>query len=167
VIDENHMFISAEEHALSSNLTSTKLTVVISESSYYIKNRQLPIAKLREIIFHNLLFTIVCLEIFRLIILLYKLTILPLLNFTTKHFPETRKIRPTKMENIEPDTTIEDHDIISHITIEDHDIISDIHDITTEDHDIISDIHNITTDNHDTTTKNRGITKDYVIIQVN
>ena len=80
------MFISSNEYIKSSNLTSTHITLTISETSYYIKNRQLPIAKLREIIFHNLLFTIVCIEIFHLCILLCKLMIIPPLKFIGKYF---------------------------------------------------------------------------------
>ena len=104
VIDEDHMFVSSEEYTLSANLTSTQITMIITESSYYIKNRQLPIAKLREIIFHNLLFTVVCLEIFRLIILLWKLTFLPLFNFLLRHFHKTRQMLSTKLGIIDRQT---------------------------------------------------------------
>ncbi|CAF5141647.1 unnamed protein product, partial [Rotaria sp. Silwood1] len=40
----NEMFITADTYAMSANLTSTTLTIDISETSYYIKNVQSPIA---------------------------------------------------------------------------------------------------------------------------
>jgi hypothetical protein len=140
------MFISSEEYATSANLTSTTLTIVISETSYYIKNRQLPIAKVREIIFHNLLFTVVCIEIFRLIFLLCKLTTLPIVNFIMEHCQKKNEIMSTKTESVDCDT------------------IADDHDITTDNHDTITDNHDATSDNHSITTT---ITKDYDIVQIN
>jgi hypothetical protein len=62
--------------------TYTLITVDIDELSSYVKNTQEPIARQAEIIFHNLLFTIVCLEIFGLIFLLFKLLIIPLYRMT-------------------------------------------------------------------------------------
>jgi len=120
------MFISSDQYTRSNYLPSTTLTIIISETSYYIKNRQLPIAKIREIIFHNLLFTIVCLELFRLIILLCKLTIIPPLNLIMRRFPKKNQSLSTNVE-------IVDHDII----IDDHDTITDNHSITTKDYHII------------------------------
>lgn len=103
------MFISSNEYATLNNLTSTKLTMIISESSYYIKNRQLPIAKLGEIIFHNLLFTLVCVEIFRLLVLLVKLIIVPQMDFITKHIQKKREILSRKMKSINHDIIVNDH----------------------------------------------------------
>ncbi|CAF1589405.1 unnamed protein product, partial [Didymodactylos carnosus] len=77
-VDLNSLFLSQDQY-VRSTLTLTTLSVVISETPYYVKNVQEPIAKLSEIIFHNLLFTIVCLEIFGLVFLLYKLILKPLL----------------------------------------------------------------------------------------
>ncbi len=127
------MFISSDQYTTSNNLTSTTLTIIISETSYYIKNRQLPIAKIREIIFHNLLFTVVCLELFRLIILLCKLTIIPPLNFIMRHFLKQNQTLSTNIDILDHDTIIDDHDTI----IDDHDTITDNHSITTKDYDII------------------------------
>ena len=104
-----------------------ELTVVISETSYYIKNRQLPIAKQGEIIFHNLLFTIVCLEIFRLFILLFKLMIDPLLRLIIANFQKKSDILPIKMENVDHDTMTDD----------DQDTTTDTHNTTTTDHSVI------------------------------
>jgi hypothetical protein len=121
------MFISSEDYAISINHASTELTVVISETSYYIKNRQLPIAKQGEIIFHNLLFTIVCLEIFRLLILLFKLMIDPLLRLIIAKFQKKSDILPIKMENVDHDTMTDD----------DQDTTTDTHNTTTTDHSVI------------------------------
>jgi len=107
------MFISFDEHPTSNNLPSTKLTTIVSESSYYIKNHQLPIAKLREIIFHNLLFILVYLEIFRLIFLLFKLIIVPQLNFVIKYLQKKKKILSTNMETIDHDTKTDNHSTIA------------------------------------------------------
>ncbi|CAF0926360.1 unnamed protein product [Adineta steineri] len=89
VVDINSLFLTQDQYVRSTS-TLTTLTIVISETPYYVKNLQQPIAKRSEIIFHNILFTIVCLEIFGLLFLLYKLFFRPLLNlclpqYTTKN----------------------------------------------------------------------------------
>ncbi len=72
------MFITADSYVMSANLTSITLTIVISETSYYIKNVQSPIAKQSEIIFRTLLFAILCLEICALVFVICKLLLIPL-----------------------------------------------------------------------------------------
>jgi hypothetical protein len=62
-------------------LSQTTLTLTITNSVYFIKNIQEPIARQAEIIFHNLLFTIVCIEIFGLLFLVFKLILVPLVMF--------------------------------------------------------------------------------------
>ncbi|CAF1388015.1 unnamed protein product [Rotaria sordida] len=133
MMSEDHVFISSEEYDISANLTSTTLTIVLSETSYYIKNRQLPIAKLREIIFHNLLFTVVCLEIFRLLILLWELTIMPLLNFIMRHLQKKNEIVLMKIEGTDADTIIDDHDTTP---TDDHQRTND-HGTTTNDYNVV------------------------------
>ncbi|CAF3717154.1 unnamed protein product, partial [Adineta steineri] len=154
VVDENHMFISSDDYVTSINLTSTTLTIFISETSYYIKNRQLPIAKLREIVFHNLLFTIVCLEIFRLVILLYKLTMVPLIDFLALHFRKRQEVTSTRMDSVDHDTTADEHDT----TTDNYDSTTDDHDTTTEDHTTMTDNYSIMT---------RSTEHDYNIVEVN
>jgi hypothetical protein len=154
------MFISSDEYATSANLTATKLTMIITETSYYIKNRQLPIAKLREIIFHNLLFTVVCLEIFRLVILLWKLTFLPLLNFIMRHFQKTKQILATKLGSMDHEITKDDH-CTTIMTIDDHISTTYIPNTTTDNHSTITDLHSATTDDHSITTE------DYNIVEIN
>ncbi len=72
------MFITADSYVMSANLTSITLTIIISETSYYIKNTQSAIAKEPEIIFHTLLFAFLCLETCAMIFLICKLFLIPL-----------------------------------------------------------------------------------------
>ncbi|CAF4147851.1 unnamed protein product, partial [Adineta steineri] len=60
--------------------SQTNLTITIAEDVYYVKNLQQPIARQTEVIFHNLLFTIVVLELFGLLFLVCKLLIVPLVR---------------------------------------------------------------------------------------
>ena len=74
---ENEMFIDAAQYVTSANLSSTTLTLVISETPYYIKNIQSPIAKKPEVIFRTLLFSFLCLEMCAMTFLIFKLIIVP------------------------------------------------------------------------------------------
>ena len=71
------MFVTADRYALSSNLSSTTMTIDISETSYYIKNVQSPIAKQPEVIFRTLLFAFLCLELCAMAFLICKLLLIP------------------------------------------------------------------------------------------
>ena len=71
------MFITADTYVLSSNLSSTTITIDISETSYYIKNVQSPIAKQGEVIFRTLLFAFLCLELCAISFLIGKLIVIP------------------------------------------------------------------------------------------
>ena len=75
---ENQMFFDAAQYVTSANLSSTTLTLTISETPYYIKNVQSPIAKKPEVIFRTLLFSFLCLEICAMTFLIFKLVIVPL-----------------------------------------------------------------------------------------
>jgi hypothetical protein len=75
----DQMFVDETEYKYATS-SSTVLSIVISETSYYILNTQRPIAAEDELIFTNLLFTIVCLEIFGLGFLIFKLIIIPFLK---------------------------------------------------------------------------------------
>ncbi|UJR32396.1 hypothetical protein I4U23_019858 [Adineta vaga] len=89
--DSNSLFLTQDQYVHSTAI-STTLTIILVETPYYVKNLQQPIAKLSEIIFHNILFTIVCLEIFGLIFLLYKLICKPLYNLCfPKHSVKDKK----------------------------------------------------------------------------
>jgi hypothetical protein len=75
----NQMFVDESEYKYATS-SSTVLSIVISETSYYTLNAQWPITDEDELIFTNLLFTIVCLEIFGLGFLIFKLIIIPLIK---------------------------------------------------------------------------------------
>ncbi|CAF1175258.1 unnamed protein product [Didymodactylos carnosus] len=60
---------------------NTLLTLQLSEKAYYVINTQAPIAKQSEVIFHAILFTVVCLELFGLVFLIFKLVLLPFFKF--------------------------------------------------------------------------------------
>jgi hypothetical protein len=70
-------------------LLETSFSISLSEMTYYVMNVQQPIVKQAEIIFHDLLFTIVCFELFGLVFITIKLICLPLFNrirnFVDKH----------------------------------------------------------------------------------
>jgi hypothetical protein len=92
-VDKNQMFISDETYRTSTQESHTTLTIIISETSFFIKNRQSPIAKQPEVVFHNLLFTIVCLEIFGLIFLFFKLALFPIGHAFIKHCHRNHRIQ--------------------------------------------------------------------------
>ncbi|CAF2732447.1 unnamed protein product [Rotaria sp. Silwood2] len=71
------LFLSQDQYGRSTS-QETIMTIVISETPFYVKNVQEPIAKQAEIIFRTILFTIVCLEIFGLVFILYKLILEPI-----------------------------------------------------------------------------------------
>jgi hypothetical protein len=76
-VDMNSLFLSNGQY-ITTESTLTILTIAITETPYYVKNLQEPIARQPEIIFRNLLFTVVCLEIVGLVFLSYVLLFKPL-----------------------------------------------------------------------------------------
>jgi hypothetical protein len=74
------MFVDAARYVTLSYLPSTTLTLTISETSYYIKNVQSPIAKQPEVVFRTLLFSFLCLEMCAMSFLIVKLIILPVFH---------------------------------------------------------------------------------------
>jgi hypothetical protein len=81
IYDQNQVFYSENSFNKYHTLSQTTLTIEITKSLYYVRNIQQPIARQSEILFHNLLFTIVCIEIFGLVFLVFKLIIQPVLRF--------------------------------------------------------------------------------------
>jgi hypothetical protein len=75
----DELFVDESEY-IHATSTNTMLTIVISETPYYMLNMQKPITDRDELVFTNLLFTIVCLELFGLGFLIFKLFIFPLLR---------------------------------------------------------------------------------------
>ncbi len=94
-IDE--LFVSEDRYSFFSR-TQTNLSATISESTYYVKNEQEPIARQTEVIFHNLLFTIVVLELFGLLFLICKLFLAPLVRFL--HERVHRYLQKKKQVNV-------------------------------------------------------------------
>ena len=93
VVDQNQIFLSEQKYMTATDLSQTTLSITISETSFYIQNHQAPIAKRPEIVFHNLLFTIVCLEIFGLVFLLFKLIFIPLFEHLQNRKKDRHNIR--------------------------------------------------------------------------
>ncbi|CAF1431486.1 unnamed protein product, partial [Adineta steineri] len=59
--------------------TSTNLTIIISETSYYILNEQSPIARLPIMIYHSFLFTTTAVGSFTFVFVIFKLVVLPVI----------------------------------------------------------------------------------------
>ena len=57
------------------------LLITLSETQFYVINKQEPIARTSEILFHNLLFTTTLIGIFALVFLIFKLTFMPLIQW--------------------------------------------------------------------------------------
>jgi hypothetical protein len=81
IISENldEMFVDESEYNYATS-SSIVISIMISETTYYVSNVQRPITDEDELIFTNLLFTIVCLEIFGMGFLIFKLIIIPLVK---------------------------------------------------------------------------------------
>ncbi|UJR13144.1 hypothetical protein I4U23_000168 [Adineta vaga] len=65
---------------------STKIIIQLIESEFFIQNHQQPIGRKFEILFHNILFLGVILELFSLTFLITKLILLPIIHFIYNHF---------------------------------------------------------------------------------
>jgi hypothetical protein len=76
----DQMFVDENEYRYATS-SSTIFSIVISQTSYYVLNTQWPITDEEELIFTDLLFTIVCLEIFALGLLIFELIIIPLIKW--------------------------------------------------------------------------------------
>ncbi len=76
------------------------LFIDISETQFYIKNIQEPIARSGEILFHNILFSTVCIELFGLAFLIFKLALLPLLQWSALKLENRRRKNQTSKRNV-------------------------------------------------------------------
>jgi hypothetical protein len=99
------MFVDANEYQYATS-SSTILSIVISETPYYVLNIQRPITDQDELIFTDLLFTIVCLEIFGLGFLISKLIILPLIKRIFQFFHQLIKKNKLFMNKIDQPQTL-------------------------------------------------------------
>lgn len=89
------MFVTANTYVMSSNLSSTTITIDITETSYYIKNVESPIAKQGEVIFRTLLFAFLCLELCAMAFLIFKLIVVPIAKKMYYCFrPERNRVEP-------------------------------------------------------------------------
>ena len=107
-VDPNSLFVTNDQYVRTSSQQLTTLTFTTSETPYYVQNTQEPIARQPEIVFRNLLFTIVCLEIFGLVFLLYRLGFKPIYRVIKQKCPggkekeshdETQKSHDEKQPN--------------------------------------------------------------------
>lgn len=76
--------LAYEQHGSYLRYLSTRnlLTIKLIETDFYILNQQKPIARYGEIIFHNILFTTTIIGIFALAFVLFKLTLMPLVQWS-------------------------------------------------------------------------------------
>ncbi|CAM4911287.1 unnamed protein product [Rotaria socialis] len=93
-LDTTELFQSESEYTFFYR-SQTNISIIIGQNTFYIKNLQQPIVQETEVIFHDLLFTIVVLEVFGLLFLIIKLLLAPMLVaiFTQLHFYLSKKIR--------------------------------------------------------------------------
>jgi hypothetical protein len=70
-------FITDTEYMNAPPETSHNVTLIISETPYYILNTQSPIARLPEIIYHDFLFITMIIGMFVLVFVIYEVLILP------------------------------------------------------------------------------------------
>jgi hypothetical protein len=76
----DQMFVDESEHIYATS-SSTVISIIMSETPYYTWNVQRPITDADELVFTNILFTIVCLELFGLGFLIFKLIIIPAFRY--------------------------------------------------------------------------------------
>jgi hypothetical protein len=96
----NQMFVGQSEYMYATS-PNTVLSIVISETSYYTLNAQWPITDEDELIFTNILFTIVCLEIFGLGFLIFKLIIIPFIKWVFHHCGRRSSTEKSSLNNVD------------------------------------------------------------------
>jgi hypothetical protein len=102
----DEMFVDENEYKYGTS-SSNILSIVITETSYYTLNTQWPITDQDELIFTNILFTIVCLEIFGLGFLIFKLIIIPLVKRIFGYCHRTTSTHKLRKNNLHlPETPI-------------------------------------------------------------
>jgi hypothetical protein len=80
IVNLDQLFYSSNDFELYHVLDNTILTVQITEATYYIYNQEEPITKVEEVIFTDILFTTMCIELFALTFLFYRLAISPIIK---------------------------------------------------------------------------------------
>ena len=104
----DQMFVDESEYKYATS-SSTILSIVISETAYYTLNVERPITDEDELIFTNLLFTIVCLEIFGLGFLIFKLIIIPLFKYIFDRFHRRASTEKSSMDSLDLTQTCTTH----------------------------------------------------------
>lgn len=92
----DEIFYPEDVFQLHHTAEQTVVTVKLIEASYFIHNVQAPIVKIAEVIFTNILFTTMCIELFALVFLFFKLAILPLLRAIIGLFKSPEKDQAKK-----------------------------------------------------------------------
>jgi hypothetical protein len=92
--NDDQLFYTESDFQLYHVLDNTILTIQITEATYYILNQQSPITKPTEVIFTDILFTTMCIELFALTFLFYKLAIAPTIKATLGICTDRNKITP-------------------------------------------------------------------------
>jgi hypothetical protein len=96
----DEIFVNGNEFQYATS-SSTTLSIMITETPYYVINTERPITSVDELIFANLIFTIVCLEIFGLGFLIFKLIIIPLIKYIIRYFHRSSPTETSSVNNIE------------------------------------------------------------------
>jgi hypothetical protein len=91
LVNLDQTFISQTDYNVMPSFTQTSISIAMSETSYYINNNQEPIAKQSEVIFRNILFAIVCIEIFGFAFLVCKLFFLPMIEYCLRKIQRGQK----------------------------------------------------------------------------
>ncbi|CAF1125324.1 unnamed protein product [Rotaria sordida] len=74
-------FVASTDYLIATPKSSTNMTLMITETPYYILNSQSPIARLPIIIYHDFLFITMVIGMFALMFALFKLIIIPFVVF--------------------------------------------------------------------------------------
>ncbi|CAF1156572.1 unnamed protein product [Rotaria sordida] len=74
-------FMASTDYLTATPKSSTNMTLIITETPYYILNLQTPIARLPLIIYHDFLFITMVIGMFALMFVLFKLIIIPFIVF--------------------------------------------------------------------------------------
>jgi hypothetical protein len=97
--DEDQNFYVESDYEKYHTKYYTILTIDITQAAYYIYNEEKPIIKTTSVIFKNILFVSMCMEIIAFIFLMVKLVIGPLLQFIVRLTCSKEKESEEKIEH--------------------------------------------------------------------
>ena len=81
----DQLFLTETQYVGNSR-NQTLLAVSLSEKAYFVMNTQTPITKQTEVIFRSILFTVVCLELFGLLFIIFKLLFVPMFRWVVSKY---------------------------------------------------------------------------------